>query len=389
MAIKYCNPDLTSGNDDGTSEADAFRTLAQCLTSGGADSLSAGDHLYIKKTSSAHDPGSDLTYDINGDDTGEICIEGYGTTIGDNIQFEITGRKTDITGDELRLKNISFTSSSGGSYTVNLTNAQRCFYINCKFENTGFNSNTNALEVTNGHGNNFFGCHFESDGNQTARNGVVFVNNHKSAHFQGCVFKGDQGIGGNFISGGSLIVDNCIFTGSTLDGAGDGRADSDTCIKVDCDPTNRIVLIKDSIFYDFDHEGIHISDQEQSGEGVFGIMILNNIFVASSDSGTFALENDDSSHKTGIMFQNNAVFNCQANTDGLAATSLTGGNITLTADPFVDGANLDFRLNNVAGAGAACRGVAFPTSYQGITGTNRMDLGAVKTSGLGERISVS
>ena len=89
MAIKFCNPDLDSGDDDGSSEANAFRTLAQCLTSGGANTLSAGDILYIKKTSSPHDPGADLTYDLSGSSTGEILIEGYGTTVGDNVQFEI------------------------------------------------------------------------------------------------------------------------------------------------------------------------------------------------------------------------------------------------------------------------------------------------------------
>ena len=284
---------------------------------------------------------------------------------------------------------MSFTSSSGGSYTVNLNNAYRGFYINCKFENTGFNTNTNALEITNGHGSNFFGCYFHSDGNQSARNGAVFITTHKGGNFQGCVFRGDQGIGGSITSGGSLIVDHCIFAGTTLDGAGDGRADCDTCIKVDLDPTNRMIFIKNSVFYDFDFEAIHINDQESTGENVFGVMILNNIFVASTDSGTFALELDDTSHTTGIMFQNNAIFNCGGHTDGLADTGLTGGNITLTADPFVDGDNLDFRLNNVSGGGADCRGIGFPTSHQEITGANKLDLGAIKTSGLAERISVS
>ena len=76
MAIMYCNQNLDSGDEDGSSEANTFRTIAQCLTSGSANTLSAVDHLYIKKTSSPHDPGADLTYDLSGSSTGEICIEG-------------------------------------------------------------------------------------------------------------------------------------------------------------------------------------------------------------------------------------------------------------------------------------------------------------------------
>ncbi len=389
MAIKFCNPDLDSGDDDGSSEANAFRTLAQCLTSGGANTLSAGDILYIKKTSSPHDPGADLTYDLSGSSTGEILIEGYGTTVGDNVQFEITGRKTDITGDELRFKNISFTHSNGGSYTVNINQGFRNFYINCKFVNSSFSGNSNALEVTNGHGNNFFGCYFEAGSTHTARNGVVFINTHKSGLFDGCVFRGDQGLGGSITSSGLVIVDNSIFCSAGIDPAGDNRSDLDTAIKVDLDASNKLFMVKNCVFYDFDNEGIHINDQEETGQNVMGVMILNNIFAASTDSGTFAVELDDTSHKTGIMFQNNAIFNCAGHTDGLAATGLSGGNVTLTADPFVDGDNMDFRLNNLAGGGAECRGIGFPTSHQAVTGSNKLDLGTIKTSGLAERISVS
>ena len=61
----------------------------------------------------------------------------------------------------------------------------------------------------------------------------------------------------------------------------------------------------------------------------------------------------------------------------------------MTADPFVNGAAEDFRLNGVAGGGAACRAAAYPASYEGTTGDNRKDIGAMQHSGLVERISVS
>ena len=261
--------------------------------------------------------------------------------------------------------------------------------LNCKFINTAHNTNTNALEITNGHGNTFIDCYVETDGQHSGRNGAVFINNHKSAFFDGCVFRGDQGIGGNPISGGGVIVLNSIFCSSSLDSQGDGRADIDTGIKLDLDPTNRLVWIQNCVFYDFDNEGIHFSDQEDSSAHSAGVCITNCIFVASTDSGSYAIETSDSGVNVGYLFQNNAIYNCAGHTNGFAVTGLTGGNITLTADPFVDGDNMDFRLNNVAGGGAECKGAGRPSSWQGVTGTNRFDVGAIITSGLGERISVS
>lgn len=91
-------------------------------------------------------------------------------------------------------------------------------------------------------------------------------------------------------------------------------------------------------------------------------------------------------HATGTLSQQAAV-NCafynntSGQTNGLNA-SLVTGSITLTGDPFTDAANGDFRLNNTAGAGAACRGAGRGTftqtaaSYSGTVGYP--DVGAVQ-----------
>lgn len=53
-----------------------------------------------------------------------------------------------------------------------------------------------------------------------------------------------------------------------------------------------------------------------------------------------------------------------SNTSGNFSGGVQEGSLTLTADPFVDGANGDFRLNNVAGGGAVLRGVGIGTFGQ-------------------------
>jgi hypothetical protein len=64
---------------------------------------------------------------------------------------------------------------------------------------------------------------------------------------------------------------------------------------------------------------------------------------------------------TNGFFQNNAFFGNTSGQYSSATTGLREGTITLTDDPFVNSAGGDFRLNSVAGAGAACRGAGIGT----------------------------
>lgn len=52
--------------------------------------------------------------------------------------------------------------------------------------------------------------------------------------------------------------------------------------------------------------------------------------------------------------------------------------VILTADPYVNAANGDFRLNNTAGGGAACRGAAPGSAWPGAAMTGYGDMGAVQ-----------
>lgn len=52
--------------------------------------------------------------------------------------------------------------------------------------------------------------------------------------------------------------------------------------------------------------------------------------------------------------------------------------LTLTADPFTDGDNGDFSMNNTAGGGAVVRAAGYPTVFPGGVTLNYKDLGAVQ-----------
>lgn len=87
--------------------------------------------------------------------------------------------------------------------------------------------------------------------------------------------------------------------------------------------------------------------------------ISNNIFVGNGGYGM----RTDQTHQVALhwLIDHNAFYN---NTSGARLGFLAGPNdITLTADPFTDGANGDFSLNATAGGGADLVGAGFPQTF--------------------------
>ena len=84
--VRYCNPDLASGSNDGSSEANAFQTVSAAETY--IESNGPGVHMYFKRTSSRDSSTIDLNATF-ADTTKKTILEGYETTIGDNGKFQI------------------------------------------------------------------------------------------------------------------------------------------------------------------------------------------------------------------------------------------------------------------------------------------------------------
>jgi len=71
----------------------------------------------------------------------------------------------------------------------------------------------------------------------------------------------------------------------------------------------------------------------------------------------------------------------RANTSGPRNNLAAGpGDITLTADPFVNAAGGDYSLNAVAGGGAACKGAGYSGVFPGGPSTGVLDVGAVQSA---------
>lgn len=102
--------------------------------------------------------------------------------------------------------------------------------------------------------------------------------------------------------------------------------------------------------------------------------ILNCIFVNNGGYGVKFGYQERTATFLGV--DKNAFYN---NTSGQVNNGLNGpGDVTLTADPFVDAANGNFALNSTAGGGAACRAAGFPGAFPGGTTTGYLDIGAVQ-----------
>ena len=365
MATKYYYADA-SGDNDGSSEANAWTNLETAM-----EGIAGGDILYLKKSGSRVALAASSTANmVTQSDTATTIVEGYGTTPGDGIQWQGGGNAYHVTinsGGNVVFKNIDYESSSA-SYTWSNNNAiDHAFYINCRFVNTNTSDGCEALNCRfNSH---YINCYFEAS--QTATdNGVVYITANDGASFYGCVFRGNRGIYAvNSGYNSPIVVRNCIFT--------DGTA-TPMVIGMDVDllnSANEVIIfdVSESTFYGFGTDAIAIRELAGGDQPYSIVTIQNNIFYGTS--ATNAINIEDADDTTGIFMVGNAYGGVTNQING-AGTNVQNLNATsLTADPFVNGPAMDFRLGGST-SGVACKRTAYPETYQGVTGNSERSLGA-------------
>ena len=384
----YCNPDLGTGDDDGTSEANAYRTVAKAFddgSGGGLDNADPGSILYIKKTSSRNSASS-LSINASGDKDNITVVEGYETTPGDggrfqcDFFFDLMGGNTDY----LTIKNIDIerTAYTAGCIRIN-GGSQYVHLHNCRFYNTNTaTANYSAVYVNEGAMLTDCEIILDADSSSIASGGIRLESTDNLV-VSGCTIRAKYGIGAKPYNSRGFSVDNCIFYSAP-------NRTMEYGIVLDADGGSPVVTccILNNTFYGCGDAGIWFSDFPSANDES-QILIRGNLFYGDGSSN--GIKNADSTDTVGVVAINNAFGNM---TDSSAGITGWGTNISdidsvqLTGDPFVDASSGDFRLNGTAGAGAACRGAATPTTYSGLSFTNKRDIGAVQHSGLVERISV-
>jgi len=385
----YCNPDLGTGSDDGTSEANAYQTVAKALddgSGGGLDNADPGSILYIKKTSSRHNESSINIYS-SGDSTNMTIIEGYETTPGDGGRFECDffwDLKADNC-DYLMIKNIDIERSSytAGCFRINSGNEQVHIH-NCKFYNTN-TASANYSAVYCDEGVMFTDCEIISDADSSSiTSGAIRLQYTDNLVVSGCVIRAKYGIGAKPYNYRGFVVDNCIFYSAP-------NRTMEYGIYMDADggqPVNTCCILNNT-FYGCSTSAIEFMDFPNAGDET-NILIRGNLFYG--DGSSDGVKNADASDTVGAAIISNAFGNMTDSSAGITGwgTNITDiDNVDLTADPFVDVSSGDFRLNGVSGGGASCRSAATPTTYSGLTFASKQDIGAVQHGGLVERISVN
>ena len=380
MAIYYYDPDVSGGNDDGTSEANAWSDMSD-VTGG----VAAGDTVYFKNGASRDGSGADVTFATDGSNNAQIRLKGYSSTIEDDGLF-LTNDKFFFNGSNHRIENFDVNNALRPAVT---TAGENNLFQNCKIVSTYSSVNSRAIEVQMEA--SLVDCYFEitDSQNSVAKLGCVYVTGGDGVCMQGCVVRGYTGLGIVDLYTSACVVTDCIFTDATNKGMNVG-------MELDLEyNSNGHTWIANNTFYGFTDSGIQVYQMSAHSDHKH-FVVMNNVFWGDNSGSCIGIENEDADPTATVHFIKNSFGNVASPYDGFAI-GITGAaanhagvsDVTLTADPFVNGAAMDFRLNGAGGGGALLRAKSTPLAYTGTTGDNRKDLGAMQHSGLVERISVS
>lgn len=131
-----------------------------------------------------------------------------------------------------------------------------------------------------------------------------------------------------------------------------------------------VCSISNNVFYS-NTTGISLANTADTASS---LVLVNNIFWDGTDG---------ISGVTGTLLEYGRAFvggNAFGGQSGSARVNFNAGegDIVLTADPFVDGANYNFSLANNAGGGQLVRATGYPTTIPTIGTANYLDVGAVQ-----------
>lgn len=185
--------------------------------------------------------------------------------------------------------------------------------------------------------------------------GIGFIIN--STKVIGCVASGMANIGFNVNNGGAMLV-NCIALNCTANNPGFSAASSP------------------NVFANCTSYG-HSGGSSAIGFSTQGQLhyYVNCVSYGNSGFG-FQLNTANTSRITNCAAGSNALGNLSSAWTAAAVS----GFVSLTTNPFVNAAGLDFSANTSAGGGALLRSSGYPSILPGLATTNYPDVGAAQHS---------
>ena len=290
-----------------------------------------------------------------------VTIQGYSSTRGDEgtptIQASAGSFAIITIANNNNLDNLVFanfildcnsqTSSTGLDIQNNFTNPQNLKFTGCS---TGFKATGFAGECTRCYATGMLASGFGFSTNSTFQCYICYA--------------GDSSASG--VTGFGMVLGSCfscfavnLTGGSTSDGFGIGTLSLGG------------VQIVNSTCYNVTRDCYSVSHPAASN--LAPLTILNSI---AAKPGRYGFNAVLAVPQGGWPEDYNA---CWLSTGTACYNNWTAGahDVTLSADPFTNGASQNFALNNTAGGGAAAKGVGFPGVLK-VGGTGSLDLGGLQ-----------
>jgi hypothetical protein len=235
MPTYYADFDLTTGNNDGTTAANAWQTLQAAIDGLNGTQPVAGDIIYCTGTdtlSTAIDmdgnSGSDAAGPIRWIGCSDLTPTIDGTRAVIDANSAVASCIVTWTSAQNWFENFEFTGATGTGVDLSTNTADENNFINCIFHNNGahgvdcdtgansvvfirckFYSNTND-GFTNGGGTlTFFLCAFYSNGDSG-----IDASFAGSWHILGCLFFDNGDNDENCEVAGATLVAHCVFDGT-------------------------------------------------------------------------------------------------------------------------------------------------------------------------------
>lgn len=364
MAIveKFCDPSLESDTGDGLSGS-PWGTLSRAFAN-----VTAGQRINVHRgsytTASRHQPGAALTLSVDATGQAPIVVRGVENYEADplvpaHMPIDMQTNGFTLAGDRIVCEYFDLLGSKNSGNFVESSGPNYIRRCGIKCTAAGTTLAVSASSVVSG----CVICN-TAYGAFSAFGGGVFTGNtfeYGPYASYGLIMGAPSGVApvsfvGNTILGGSATRKPATF----LYSAGDG---------------NSILFYGNSIYRV--SYGIYIGIGPSVAHKA-AVVAANNIVYDASLYGVEYMGTHP--YETSILFSSNAIGGCTSGRYHNVDNAAVYGDVELTADPFVDAANGDFRLNNNAGGGALCRSAGFPTdSDMNDVRDNWLDLGALQS----------
>ena len=348
---KYANFDLNTGSNNGTSEADAWQTLDDCI-----NGLTAGIRVNIKKQSAPYGITTDIVYDLStvtgvfgtspATATSPILFLGYESVTGDGGMWSAeldgvtVGLKLDYA-EFISFENISIRATPTTNSSKIIFNNAAGSYRNCNFvgSHLQFPGSLDRCYIGLSSAGSIY---WATLGSQTFEN-YLFRGSFSATN---CVFEHIQG-SSLFTTlfylrttlAGPAYLSNCIFLSR--------NTTTDPGLYLLAPSAGEGVVIDKCRFYGFGDAIVVAGDPDNAAEIV---SIQNCVFEDCNR----AVYRNDAIEDGYVKLINNYYRNLTTGFTNYSDEAQIN-NTPLTADAFTDPANGNLLVNSVAGGGQVIR----------------------------------